>query len=146
MTLTTSQDPYMRFGRAGKDTVGVLRQTIRKTFDFRGTALVEKLGDLPYRGIVVYAAALVEVAHDGTSPTVTVGTYDSANEVIDADALIDNADVDLTSTGLTSVTDKLGYRAADDHEQIVATFAASAAPTEGRVTLLLEFINAENNG
>lgn len=146
MTLITSEDPYTRFGRAGRDTVGVLRQTIRKTIEFRSTAQVVKLGDLPWRGMIVYAAANVDVAHDGTSPTVTVGTYDSANEVIDADSIIDNADVDLTAAGFTEVTDKRGYQAATDHEQIVATFAASAAPTAGRVTLLVEFINAEDNG
>lgn len=138
----TQADVLGEYGRVGRDGTRVhqpvsYRETM--TFALRSTGGVVRICSAPEGAVLTHAAASVAVAHNGTAPTVTVGIFgSSAGTADDPDALIDNADIDLTSTGYTAVTDKLGL--IDPGSCVIAaTFAATAAPTAGEVTISLEF-------
>lgn len=142
MVLQVPKAPFARRGNDGLRSHMPHPLVLCKRFTFTGTAAVHKLGTVPAYAVFNGATAHVLTAFNGTAPTVIIGTYDTAGEVDDADELIDNNDFDLTTTGFTSDTSKLGILNTNPRD-IVVTFAATAAPSAGEVILGVTFILPE---
>ena len=126
-------------------TMGKLAQDARKghlevpgcwggSFKLRSAAATKVLGTIPAYATLERVFTYAVTAHNGTSPTVTLGIYKEDGTEDDADGLVDNNDVDLTAAAetVTTVGDKWGLLATAPR-LLVATFAASAAPTAGEI-------------
>ena len=108
-------------------------------YAFTGTAATHVICTIPAYATYGRVFAEVLTAFNGTTPTLTIGTYDEDGAVDDADELVDSNDIDLTSTGLTTVADKWGVLTTSPR-LLVATFAAAAAPSAGEVLIAGSFI------
>lgn len=128
-----------------KGVMGQLAQDARKghlevsgcwggSFKLRTTAATKVLCSIPAYATLERVFTYAITAHNGTTPTMTLGVYKEDGTADDADGLVDSNDVDLTAAAetITTVGDKWGLLATAPR-LLVATFAASAAPSAGEI-------------
>lgn len=132
-TLIGTMGLLAQDGRAGHmQTV----YCVQKRYKLRSAAGTDLMCTIPAYATLERVFAYAVTAHNGTTPTMTIGTYDTSGTVEDADGLVDSNDVDLTAAAetITTVSDKWGVLATGPR-LLVATFAAAAAPTAGEIVV-----------
>lgn len=146
MAIQSVAGPYGRLGGDARQSHMQHPMVFGDRVQYTGTAARSvQLGVVPAYAMFTGAYFEVTTAFAGSSPApvMVVGTYGPTGAVDDADELVDSNDVDLTSAGYTSVTDKLGLLFTEPRI-LLATFSATNAVTAGEVVFNIVFSPVPN--